>query len=313
MFDKHVWSTLSLLEHLNEWGRSVKSKLVRKAESVATSIERRWQSWRDEYKPVEVTPTSGNYLFGRDSETISYLQSLPEGTVWSVSRQWLEDANLYYMLSHGLQGLGNSNSDVFGYLVTGLALAPDGEDAMPPKHKELYVGCEVNCDEDCAGDLSCEFCEGEGSFKFSFIRQVERNKDELGVLVKTNAGNVNSTNGNAVTEFLSKYFDLEKDSETSNYVARTKPDVAGEWQRICYVFIGSMFVYVDVPFALKEAVIDVQGEMGPWGLGSWGRALTLHNVFLKSSFGSDPAGTHEALSLLMKDALIREGRFQQAG
>lgn len=114
-----------------------------------------------------------------------------------------------------------------------------------------------------------------------------------------------------VLRFFAQYCNLEKLENSQFYICRPKGEHADTWQRLFYVMPGTTFVYVDVPFALKRDVDDLESETGAWGLGSFGAAQTYHNVLLRSAFTADPVGSYALIANMNQDAVASEQRLTQ--
>jgi hypothetical protein len=112
-----------------------------------------------------------------------------------------------------------------------------------------------------------------------------------------------------VLAFLAQYCEIEEIEDTSFFICRPKDDLKEEWQKLFYVMPGKLFIYIDVPFALKSDVEDLDAETGPWGIGSFGKAHTYHNVMLRSSFNSDIEGAFALISNMNNDAVKSEKRL----
>ena len=114
-----------------------------------------------------------------------------------------------------------------------------------------------------------------------------------------------------VLSFLAQYCEIERIEDTRFFICRPKDAWKEEWQTLFYVMPGKLFIYIDVPFALKSEVEDLEAETGPWGIGSYGKAQTYHNVILRSSFTADLDGTFALISNMNNDAVKAHKRLKR--
>lgn len=110
--------------------------------------------------------------------------------------------------------------------------------------------------------------------------------------------------------FFENFFRLEQVQDSNRLIGWTKDEFLETWQRLCYIQIGNVLTFIDVPFAVKSEVQNLVDELGAHGLGQSGQAYTYHVVVPTTSIQKDPEGVAALLGLMMRDALAAESRIR---
>jgi hypothetical protein len=143
--------------------RQQSSDLVRKAESIKSHIKGGWNSWKLKYKPIETKQGTGDFLF--KSNDLDFIRSRPLGTVWRVLHTWPQDGiDCYQEINLYRESDKATGYDVVGYLVTQV------EELDGLTGRQVFVGCRVNCEAECDGSATCDFCEGQEDVYISVFK-----------------------------------------------------------------------------------------------------------------------------------------------
>ena len=118
-------------------------------------------------------------------------------------------------------------------------------------------------------------------------------------------------NANQVRELVASYFQQDDDVESETFFGYSKQAAwVGESGvsvfRPAYVIFAPTVVFFSIPFAMYEDIEDLGEELGPWGIGRMGSAVTYHLTFTNEQVVNNPDSTFELVGVVLQAAADRD-------